>query len=486
MDGMSDDVLSRPGAGHAAIRGGITRLAGYLAGTVVGTVSSIVLLRYLGVATFGRYATVMAIVGIVTGLSDPGLLMTAQREYVVEVGAEARDVLVASLIGLRTALTVLVGGGALALAAAAGYPPILVAGVGLGAVGVLVAHVGGALLVPPTASLRYGLVTAVGIVRDVAGAATLLLLVAVGAGLLPFFAISTIAAIASTVVTTAVIGRRSLRVRFSWAEWKPLLAAALPLGLSSAIAILYLRALLVTTSLVTSTHATGLFALSDRIIEVVVGGVAVMLGAAFPILARAGGDADDERLGYVVQQLFNVAVFAAVFGVLVFAIAARPIVTLLGGSEYADSARLLRIQCFALFGSFVGMAWFPALVALRRLKALVFVNVAGVLTIAVVGGVLIPLFGVTGTAVAAVLGEAAIAAAGAMAFARARSGQRPQLGAGIKMIGAGASVSLFAFVPGLPDAVAATLAAGTFVALSWWSGAMPRDPIDALLALRRR
>ena len=42
------------------------------------------LLRHLGVAQFGRYATVIALAAIVAGLADAGLTVAGQREYVRE------------------------------------------------------------------------------------------------------------------------------------------------------------------------------------------------------------------------------------------------------------------------------------------------------------------------------------------------------------------------------------------------------------------
>jgi O-antigen/teichoic acid export membrane protein len=132
------------------------------------------------------------------------------------------------------------------------------------------------------------------------------------------------------------------------------------------------------------------------------------------------------------------------------------------------------------------MVWLPALVAIHRQRSLIVSSLAGLLTIIVIGGVLIPSFGITGTAITAALGEAAIAAAGLVALVRARPALRPRLRGTATLLAAGAVSATVALVPGLSAAIAAVIAAGVFLVLAWASGSVPRDPVDAVLALRRR
>jgi O-antigen/teichoic acid export membrane protein len=397
-----------------------------------------------------------------------------------------RRLLLADIVGIRLALTPLVVALGLAFTAVAGYDFTIIVGVAIGGIGALLGLLTVTALIPATGALRFTAITGVGLARDVSNVLCLLVLVVIGASLLPFLAVPAVAALVGYVVALIVAGRVALRARFSWTDWKPIIVRSLPIGVAAIISVLYLRALLIVTSLTESGVSTGLYAMSDRVIQVVVGGAGVMFFAAFPIIARAGGRDEEDRLVFAQQQLFDVAVFGAVFCVLIFTIAASPIVLLLGGDEYAGSVRILQIQSFALFGSLLGNVWLTALIVIHRQRALIVSTLAGLVAILLIGGALIPAFGITGTAVTAVLGEAAIAAVGLVALVRAKPALRPRLRAAGKMLGTGALCGLVAFVPGLPAAVAATVAASAFVALAWFSGAVPRDPVDALLALRRR
>ena len=73
-DASPVDVLSGPDVAAHVVRGGLQRGAGFLAINLLTGLTAIVLLRYLGVEDFGRYGTVMALLAIVQGVSDAGLV----------------------------------------------------------------------------------------------------------------------------------------------------------------------------------------------------------------------------------------------------------------------------------------------------------------------------------------------------------------------------------------------------------------------------
>ncbi len=56
------DVLAGEDVAHRVVRGGAQRAIGFVATNLLTAAGAVVLLRYLGVADFGRYGTVMALV----------------------------------------------------------------------------------------------------------------------------------------------------------------------------------------------------------------------------------------------------------------------------------------------------------------------------------------------------------------------------------------------------------------------------------------
>src|SRR5256885_13486286 len=130
------EVLDTPEAGVVALRGSVLRAGGYVLGLLLGLVSAPLTFRYLGVVDFGRYLTVISVVGLVNGITEGGLNTLSVREYARTSGAE-REAAMRALFGIRLALTGFGALGAVAFALAAGYDRDMV----IGAIGVAVAMV---------------------------------------------------------------------------------------------------------------------------------------------------------------------------------------------------------------------------------------------------------------------------------------------------------------------------------------------------------
>ena len=132
------------------------------------------LLRHLGVAGFGRFMTVVALLGILTAVVEAGLGIAGQRAYVTAGNASTRRALLGSLLGVRVAIVPPAVAAATAFAWLAGYPSVLVTGTAVACASLLGISLMGAMLVPISARLRFGAVTAVDLVRNLAIAAGML------------------------------------------------------------------------------------------------------------------------------------------------------------------------------------------------------------------------------------------------------------------------------------------------------------------------
>ena len=111
-----------------------------------------------------------------------------------------------------------------------------------------------------------------------------------------------------------------------------------------------------TTAALGTEVENGLFATSFRVFEVLFGLPLLVLSVALPLLSVAGAE-DVQRLRFALQRMTEVALAASVLLVLVLVPLAQPAVELLGGEEYADAGRVLRIQALALVPVFLGQTW---------------------------------------------------------------------------------------------------------------------------------
>jgi O-antigen/teichoic acid export membrane protein len=474
-----DEAVLRADAGDRAVRGGLLRVGGYGLGLALTAAASVVLFRYLSVAEWGRYVVVIALLGIITGLSDAGLTVIGQRDYVRDTRPDARRAYLSHLLGLRLAITPVAIGAAVAFALIAGYGSAQVLGTLIAGAGLLFANAAMTAIVPLTAELRQGAVAAVDLVRQIALVGALVAFVLAGASLVELFwayLLSGVAALAAALLVTGHHGR--VAPRFDAAAWRRVARDALPIALALVINVIYLRALVLMVSLLSSDQQTGLFGTSYRVLEVFIGVPQLLAGAAFPILAHAGAS-DEARLSYVLQRLIEASLLLAAGVVLVLAIAAEPIVVLLGGEKYRAAGPILALQSAALLGAFCTQVWILGLIAVDRQRSVAVVNAVGLAVLLVLGLTLIPAFDAMGAAGASVAGELALAATAGWLLVRARPALRPSLRRPLRIVGAAAVAGLCAFLPVAP-ALAAALALAVYGGLVLALGAVPTELLQAL------
>src|SRR5262249_24546447 len=159
LEVAADEVLLLPTAGPKAIRGGGLRVTAYLVSAGLIALTSVFLLRYLGVTDFGRYVTVMSLVPIAGPLSDLGLTPLGQREYVVSKSPEAERGLIADILGIRLLFTPVAIAIAALFGVAVSYGRTLVLGILLAGVGLVLSNASKTLAIPLAARLRLGALT---------------------------------------------------------------------------------------------------------------------------------------------------------------------------------------------------------------------------------------------------------------------------------------------------------------------------------------
>jgi O-antigen/teichoic acid export membrane protein len=474
------DILDTPEAGPLAIRGGVLRVLGYAAGIVLSVASAAVLLRHLTVADFGRYGTVLALVTIVSGLSEAGMTSVGVREYATR-RAEDRTRFMRSLLGLRLVLTL--GGVALAVAFAlvARYERPMVWGTALWGLGIVAGVAAATYAVPLQAELRLGLATGTELLRQAVSVALIVALVLAGAGLLPLLAVALPAGLAMLAATAWLVrGRAPFRPRFAAGEWRQLLAVTVPFAVASAVGTIYVYVSQVLMSLVATETETGLFAASFRVWVVLAGIPALLVSAVFPILARAARD-DRDRHGYAMQRMFEISLLLGTGAALVTAVGAPVILEIVAGPGYEGAVDVLRLHALALLASFQVAVGAFGLLSLHRNRGLLAANGLALLTSVALTLALVGPLGAEGAALANVAGESALAAAYGIALHRAGLRLSPSILA--KILPAAAAGG---FVPalGLPALAATILAGAAYLAVVLALGAVPPEVGQAFL--RRR
>jgi O-antigen/teichoic acid export membrane protein len=474
------DLLDTPGAGPAAIRGSLVRVAGYGAGVLLSLLSVPLLIQHLGFIEYGRYVTVISLVTIVQGITDVGLGQIGVREYVIRAGS-ARERLMRNLLGVRVTLTCVGVGLATAFAGLAGYGHAVVVGTLLAGLAMMLSVVQGTFAIPLSAQLRLSWVTALELMRQILSVAAIVALVLVGANLLAFLAVlAPVALVVLAATMLRVQGTMPMRPAFERADWSILMRSVLPFAAAVVIGTLYLRITVVLMSLLASASQTGYYATSYVVISVLVAIPALTVGSTLPVLARAARD-DHERLGYVLQRLFEVTSIIGVGLGLTLALGAGFVMQVLAKGKSPISVDVLEIQSLALITSFLASSWQYGLLSLHRHRALLLISVTSLTMSVLLTLILVPVMQARGAALAFSGAEIVMATSSFIALKLARPDLRVSLRVPLRVLIAAASASAVLLVPGLGSLPRALIASVLYFGILMALHAVPTELVQALL-----
>ncbi len=468
------DILDTPEAGGRIVRGGVYRLASYVAVVALSIIPVALLTRYLGVVRFGQYATVISLVTVASVVTDVGMSALGTREFAVRKGAE-RDRLMRDLLGLRVMLTLAGLVFATAFAVFADWDAALIAGTVVAALSTVALVLQHTLCIPLSAELRIGLMSLLDLVRQALTVVAIVALVLLGAGLLPLLAVTLVVyALLIPITARFVHGEISLRISIHPRRWLQLLRLTVYFSLASAVGALYAYTAQITTSLVASAHQNGLFAASFRVYVVATTVPGLLVSGALPLIARAAQN-DRERLAYAMQRIFEVSLILGIAAGIGLLAGGQFVIAVVAGPSFHGAVTPLQIEGFALMLSFVVAGWGFALLSLEEYMTLLAVNAAAFIVSCGLTVLLAGSDGARGAAVAVLCGEATLLGGYVVAIARRTPELRPRLGVLPKVVLAAVPAVALAVLPTLPSVVRLALAIAVYALLILITRAVPAE-----------
>ncbi|HEX7300713.1 MAG TPA: oligosaccharide flippase family protein [Solirubrobacteraceae bacterium] len=479
----AEDVLADAHVSARVVRGGGVRIAAFGVVNLMGALGSVVLLRHLGVVNYGRYGTVIALMAIAGGIADAGLMVTGSRELALREEGHERRAFLGAMLGMRIALSsafVLVG---LAVGFAAGFDKDMLVGTVLVGTGWVLIAAQDTTLLPLIIKLRNTRVAVSDLVKQTILLVGIVALTLGGAGIVGFFALQVAVGVGALGVIPILVGRAELAApRWSLPEWRSVAAVALPVAAALVLTLIYVRVLVVMTSVIADDVQTGLFVTSARIMEML-GGLPFLIGSVIlPVVSVAARD-DRGRLEYVLARTTESSLLLGSLLAVVLLLGAHPLTILLGGSAFAGAAPVLRTQAPAIITIFLVQAWITFLIGDGRQRQLVRCVVVGLVALVVAGVALIGPYGARGAAGAAVLADVVYATAVYVAVRRLPGRPVPVHRGFCARLVVVIAVALGAgWASGLPDALAAVVAATVFVTLA---AVLRMVPVDFYTAIPR-
>jgi O-antigen/teichoic acid export membrane protein len=314
-------------------------------------------------------------------------------------GDENRREYLQALMGLRLLTALVAAGASLAFAVIAGYPQVMIIGVAISCVGNVIANLQATLSVVLVATLRIGWLALNDFLTQTVGACMMLVLVLLGASLLPFYATTTVAAFCALAVTAAVVrGQVSLVPRFDLARWRSLASDSLIYAAATALGVTYFQIVAVAAHQLTGAVQTGWFAFAFRVLTIVNALPWILASTAFPILTRAAVD-DVVRLRHALGRLYEVGLLAGGVFTIGLVFGAPVIVTVAGGPNFHGAISVLRILGAGAPATWLVAVWAYTLLSLKAYRPLIIANGIAVLVAVGLCLVLIPAHGAQGASI---------------------------------------------------------------------------------------
>ena len=400
-----------PASANAAISGAEARraarnAAALAAASVVGRGVQfgwqLALAPWLGVAAYGIYGTVGALMAVGASIANFGMgpiLIRDVSRYPERAGKYLTATLVLQTLLALAAYLVVNGAGL-------GYSDEIRAYIALAGVSLLVDSLGNLCNDLLLAQERMRLTSAVTVGHIILLVALAALALANGLGLAGVYLATLLAGVVRSALLWLLVRRSG--VHPSWpldrAIAAPLLLNSLPLAVSAFLSLTYQHADKFMTTLLIGTTGTGYLTAAFVIIFGVVELLnTTVLLALYPLMSRYYGDGRNPMFGFIVEKLafFNPLVSLPI----ALALSIFDIAVPLFGEDFRPTADVLRILIWFAVVTMIAAVLARGLVIQNRQRLLLGLRVLGLAANVTLNLLLLPALGVRGAAIASVCSE---------------------------------------------------------------------------------
>jgi O-antigen/teichoic acid export membrane protein len=368
----------------------VVQLVGRVGNLLLGMVVVITIARTLGVSGNGEWTTLISISMITGYLVDPGLQTTALRMAAADVRDQAHWL--GALVSVRIVTGVLAAllcfGVSVAVATG---PSMVIAGALISATALT--SPAQALAVVFQLEVRNERTMAFVTINSLLWTAGALLVAVAGGGLVAFAATFLATSVFSVMVQATYVWRRtSVLLEGVRRHGRQLLRIGLVVGLGSVLTIMYGKIDQILVLHYKGAAAAGLYGAAYSLLDRVQFLPGVLMTTIFPIVAAAW-PANPDRTRETVQRVLRYMAIIS-FPALAFMIsAARPLLVLLFGEQFAPAAGALVVLMAAFIPICFGYVAGSLAVVVERQRTFVLIAVAGVVFNVVANVLLLPRYG---------------------------------------------------------------------------------------------
>jgi len=359
--------------------------------------------RYLGKEGFGDYATVIAFFSFFGSIADLGLYAIAARE-ISRKGADEQHI-ISNVFTLRIFISFIVFLLTPLIILLLPYSHEVKVGIMVAAASFVFSST---YMVLNGVFQKHLAMDRVALAEIIGKTAQLIIVIVAVRNNLGFIAITSSILVAMVINSLLVIflARKYVRLslRFDFAYWKKFLRESLPLGISVIVTFAYFKLDTILLSVLKTNAEVGIYNAAYKVIENLTFFPAMIVGLMLPLMSRHifSDKKEFERISNETFKVFIILIVPLAIGALFLS---NQIISLIGGSGFAESAGVLRILIFALVFIFFGNFFNNILIAASQQKKLMYaLSICAIFNITL-NFLLIPRFSYTGAAATSVATE---------------------------------------------------------------------------------
>jgi len=387
----------------------IIQIIGKIISTFIGLFSLALITRYLGLAGFGKYTTIITFLTFFAVAADLGLTLVTAQMISAEDSNENK--ILNNLFSFRLVSSLIM----------LGFAPLIVIffpyslEIKLGVLAALIAFVFPALNQVLIGLFQKKLRMDLDVIAENLSRIALI----IGIILTRQFALGLMGILMATVLSAAVnfifhyifsFKFSAIKLEFDFLIWKQIISKSWPLAITIVLNLIYLRTDTLFLSIFRSIDEVGLYGATYRIIDVLTTIPFMFAGLILPILTRAKIGGETEYFKKVLQKSFDFMLILAIPLVLGAQFLGRPIMIYTAGNEFAESGKILQLLIIAVAFIFLGTMFSHAVIALDKQKKMIGFYIFTSLSALAGYLLLIPKFSFYAAAGVTIYSEALIAA----------------------------------------------------------------------------
>lgn len=396
-----------PKASESIFSGAMLLGLGRYANAAVGFVGTVIIVRQLTQADYGKFAFVLSVMAIVGFVAD----LKLSREVLVSLFGDEDDV-IASYVGLRLAVGIVSYGILVVVVLAGPYPELVVTAAMVGGITLILLSVANAVRLLFEARLWMRSLAAAQFFGVVAQLVVILGLTAAGAATVVTLMWAIVANAAVTLVSMVLVarGHASMRPRLQAGRWKVWMREAAPLSVGVVLDTVYYKVDMVMLSLIGSFAATGIYSVGYKFADLL--GTAVPWAVMTPtltVLVKAW-PADRSTFHRTFSHSFVLVSVAGILAVVGFSLVASPVIRLVYEERFAAATTPAILLVIGTAIHFYTALSITTLIAVKRNILYPLAALFGLVLNIALNLVLIPRYSYNGAAIATVVTEVGVIA----------------------------------------------------------------------------